>query len=60
MDQITLHAYDLIDSLAQAYPEVTYDPAEDHNEFLMRSGERRLVLRLLRLRAREQDDRNGR
>ena len=60
MDQIPLHAYDLIDELAGAYPEVVYDVSEDHDEFLMRSGERRLVLRLLRQRTREQDERNGR
>lgn len=60
MDHIPLHAYDLIDDLARAYPEVVYDPKEDRDEFLMRSGERRLVLRLLRMRAREQEERNGR
>jgi hypothetical protein len=55
-DDIPLHAYDLIDQLARAYPEVIYDPAEDRDEFLMKSGERRLVLRLLRKREREQED----
>lgn len=60
MDHIPLHAYDLIEDLAHSYPEVVYDPKEDRDEFLMRSGERRLVLRLLRMRAREQEERNGR
>jgi hypothetical protein len=59
MDTIPLHAYDLIDRLAAAYPEVIYDPNESRDEFLMKSGERRLVLRLLRQRAREQEEQHG-
>lgn len=55
-DNIPLHAYDLIDELNTRYPEVIYDPAMDRDEFLMRSGERRLVLALLRKRQREQED----
>ena len=55
-ESIPLHAYDLIDELDQRYPEVVYDPTMDHNEFLMRSGERRLVLALLRKRQRERED----
>lgn len=58
-DHIPLHAYDLIEQLASAYPEVIYDPTEDRDEFLMKSGERRLVLRLLRKREREQEEQNG-
>lgn len=58
MSDIPLHAYDLIDQLDAAYPEVIYDPKEDRDEFLMKSGERRLVLRLLRKRQREQEDRH--
>jgi hypothetical protein len=55
-DIIPLHAYDLIDQLDHLYPEVIYDPSLSKEEFLMRSGERRLVLSLLRKRARERDD----
>lgn len=55
-DTIPLHAYDLIDDLAARYPEVIYDPREDRDEFLMRSGERRLVLSLLRKRQLEKED----
>jgi len=57
-DTIPLHAYDLIDQLNTLYPEVVYDPTLSHEEFLMKSGERRLVLKLLRKRARELDDNN--
>jgi hypothetical protein len=57
-DIIPLHAYDLIDQLDHMYPEVIYDPSLSKEEFLMRSGERRLVLSLKRKRAREQEDRN--
>ena len=55
-ESIPLHAYDLIDYLGTRYPEVIYDPAGDHNEFLMRSGERRLVLALKRKRQLEQEE----
>lgn len=55
-ESIPLHAYDLIDDLDTRYPEVIYDPAGDHNEFLMRSGERRLVLALKRKRQLEQEE----
>jgi hypothetical protein len=55
-DTIPLHAYDLIDDLAARYPEVIYDPKMDRDEFLMRSGERRLVLSLLRKRQYEKED----
>lgn len=52
---IPLHAYDLIDELAARYPEVTYSPELDFEEFLLRSGERRLVRTLLARREREQE-----
>jgi hypothetical protein len=55
-DIIPLHAYDLIDQLDHLYPEVIYDPSLSKEEFLMRSGERRVVLSLLRKRTRERDD----
>lgn len=57
-DTIPLHAYELIDQLDTLYPEVVYDPTLSKAEFLMKSGERRLVLKLLRKRAREQEERN--
>lgn len=53
---IPLHAYDLIDELDARYPEVIYDTSVDREEFLIRTGERRLVLSLLRKRQREQED----
>ncbi|WP_036142822.1 hypothetical protein [Luteibacter sp. 9135] len=49
-ESIPLHAYDLIDELAERYPEVIYDPRMDREEFLLRQGERRLVLSLIRRR----------
>lgn len=57
-DTIPLHAYDLIYQLDALYPEVVYDPTLSEAEFLMKSGERRLVLTLLRKRAREQEERH--
>ena len=57
-DTIPLHAYDLIDQLNILHPEVVYDPTLSNEEFLMKSGERRLVLTLLRKRAREQEERH--
>lgn len=47
MESIPLTADELIDQLAEQYPEVIYDPGQDRDEFLLRSGERRLVLLLL-------------
>lgn len=58
-ENIPLHAYDLIDQLDLAYPEVIYDHRTPQEEFLMRSGERRLVLSLLRKRQREQQEQHG-
>jgi hypothetical protein len=55
-DTIPLHAYDLIDELNARYPEVIFDSKLDRDEFLMRSGERRLVLFLLRKRQLEKED----
>lgn len=55
-DTLPLHAYDLIDRLNTLYPEVVFDPTLSKAEFLMKSGERRLVLKLLRKRAREQEE----
>ncbi|WP_266156770.1 hypothetical protein [Dyella silvatica] len=59
-EAIPLHAYDLIDQLNRSYPEVVYDAKENHDEFLMRSGERRLVLTLRRKMAREQEEQHVR
>ncbi|QWF18707.1 hypothetical protein [Lysobacter capsici] len=47
MESIPLTADELIDQLAEQYPEVIYDPGQDRDEFLLKSGERRLVLLLL-------------
>jgi len=44
--QIPLHSYDLIDLLDELYPEAIYDPAGSREEFLLRQGERRLILKL--------------
>lgn len=52
---LPLHAYDLIDELAELYPEIIYDPHTDREEFLLRSGERRLVRTLLERRRIEQE-----
>lgn len=43
MQSIPLTAYELIETLDELFPEVVYDPEEKHDEFLLRSGERRLV-----------------
>ena len=48
MQNIPLTAYELIEALAAQFPEVIYDPTEKHDEFLLRSGERRLVVYLRR------------
>lgn len=53
---IPLHAYDLITELDRRYPEVIYDPKTSHEEFLLKSGERRLVLALMRKRDREDQE----
>ncbi|WP_408953184.1 hypothetical protein [Lysobacter sp. Hz 25] len=50
MESIPFTADELIDHLAAQYPEVIYDPAQDRDEFLLKSGERRLVLFLLNRR----------
>lgn len=58
---IPLTADELIDQLAQQYPEVIYDPTKDRDEFLLMSGERRLVLNLLdRRRIELEESRSGR
>lgn len=54
-ETIPLHAYDLIKELDQRFPEVIYEPRMDRDEFMLRSGERRLVLFLKRWRQTEQD-----
>jgi hypothetical protein len=48
MEKIPLTAYELIEELDRTYPEVVYDPGQKHDEFLMQSGERRLVIALRR------------
>lgn len=56
--QLKAHSYDLIDELDKQYPEVIYSHTVDREEFLMRSGERRLVLMLKRMREYELDQSN--
>ncbi|MBS7457688.1 hypothetical protein [Coralloluteibacterium stylophorae] len=46
MTRIPYHAEDLIAELDRQYPEVIYDPLEPREEFLLKSGERRLVVQL--------------
>ena len=53
--KLPTYAYDLIEHLDETYPEIVYDPRMDREEFLLRSGERRLVLQLKRLREAEQE-----
>jgi len=59
MQNIPLHSYDLIEQLFEQFPEVVYDPAEKHDEFLLKSGERRLVLYLRRCMQIEIDESRG-
>lgn len=59
MSQIPLHSYDLIADLNKHYPEVIYDPREKHEEFLMKSGERRLVKLLLQKQIQDSEDNNN-
>ncbi len=57
---IPLHSYDLIDLLDQLHPEAIFNPKECREEFLLRQGERRLILKLKELRAVELQERNRR
>ena len=57
---IPLHSYDLIDRLDELFPEVIYDPEKSAEEFLLRQGERRLIIRLKELKAVELRERNHR
>lgn len=59
METIPLTAYELIAELDRLYPEVVYDPREKHDEFLLKSGERRLVLALRRRMEVEIDEGKG-
>jgi len=54
--QIPLTSAELIADLDRLFPEVSYDPSEKHDEFLLRSGERRLVLTLKAALAAEGED----
>lgn len=54
--RIPLTADELIDDLDRQYPEVIFDPLEPREEFLMRSGERRLVLSLMAQRRADHAD----
>ncbi|WP_369933914.1 hypothetical protein [Xanthomonas tesorieronis] len=56
---IPLTADELIDELARVYPEVVFDPELPREEFLLKSGERRLILRLLAAREQEHEDARG-
>lgn len=53
--KIPLTAYELIDLLEVHFPEVIYDPAASKEEFLLKQGERRLILQLKALLAAEND-----
>lgn len=53
--KIPLTAYELIDLLDEHFPEVIYDPEASKEEFLLKQGERRLILQLKALRAVEND-----
>lgn len=53
--QIPITAYELIDLLDHHFPEVIYDPEASKEEFLLKQGERRLILQLKALRAAESD-----
>ncbi|WP_445392372.1 hypothetical protein ACUDTL_16800 [Stenotrophomonas pavanii] len=57
---IPLHAYELIDVLDELYPEAIYNPKDCREEFLLRQGERRLILKLKELRFVELQERNRR
>lgn len=59
MEKIPLTAYELIEELDRLYPEVVYDPRDKHDEFLLKSGERRLVLALRRRMEVEIDEGTG-
>jgi hypothetical protein len=52
---IPLTADELIDQLATMYPEVIYDPEGNREEFLLQTGERRLVRNLLARREADRD-----
>lgn len=43
---LPLMTVELVEELLQLYPEVIYDPDVPNGEFLMKTGERRLVLGL--------------
>ncbi|MDX5515091.1 hypothetical protein [Stenotrophomonas sp. RG-453] len=57
---IPLHSYELIDRLDELYPEAIYNPKDCREEFLLRQGERRLILKLKELRLVEIKERNRR
>lgn len=57
--QIPLTADELIDQLAEEYPEVVYEPGISREEFLMASGSRKLVLTLLRRREQDAEESRG-
>ncbi len=57
---IPTHSYDLIDRLDELYPEAIYDPKDCRESFLLRQGERRLILKLKELRLVEQRERQHR
>lgn len=49
--KIPLHSYELIDELDRLFPEAIYDPEQSREEFLLKQGERRLILRLKAIRS---------
>ena len=61
MQNLPLTAHELIEELDRLFPEVVYSSDEKHDEFLLKTGERRLVRYLKQLMANEvEDQRRGR
>ncbi len=59
--KLPLTAYELIDQLDTLFPEVVFSTDIPRDEFLLKSGERRLVLYLKHCVAQEREDaRQGR
>lgn len=54
--KLPLTAYELIDQLDTLFPEVVFSTDIPRDEFLLKSGERRLVLFLKQCRVQEIDD----
>jgi hypothetical protein len=48
MDSIPTFSHDLLEQLDKAYPRPLYKATDNMDEFLLRTGERRLIETLLR------------